>query len=467
MVMICRMWDVHAATSRYLSIDFIETDTKGNVMHCTVKANIAHNFLRLKEGSIYSVKNLTVVPNKDEFCVIRLADFMLEFDGKTTVRKSFLQADGFTRYPFQLVEIDELEPTNNKYLIGFVGYVTNVGRITQTRTGSKTLDFYMANCSTSSTLIVDDTKIPFLMRLNSDDRGQQIRVTLWGGLGDMLIKKRTRHVGLPVNQPVNVGSPLVDHLTIAVDDDQALEEKATVMRPIFKKKKNEGSRWMSARGNVPPLLTSAPKGIGNIPGCWPVILGILLVVSTLLLLMAVVENVLSNESRVMSQDHFKQKNDLESLKSKKSLLEHEMSKLDDQLGVQEKYFQRVGWFATLLEGGGTSGGEKAGQSLEELAAVEAPSDTADEDPLTWLPTRCEDKKGWNYPSCGRDKCKKGNLDRKDGRFWCDSCNSSVDYPVIRYRLELDISDETAEAMVVMFDETARVLLNCYASSILE
>nr|GEZ81070.1 hypothetical protein [Tanacetum cinerariifolium] len=118
MVMICRMWDVHAATSRYLSIDFIETDTKGNVMHCTVKANIAHNFLRLKEGSIYSVKNLTVVPNKDEFCVIRLADFMLEFDGKTTVRKSFLQADGFTRYPFQLVEIDELEPTNNKYLIG-------------------------------------------------------------------------------------------------------------------------------------------------------------------------------------------------------------------------------------------------------------------------------------------------------------------------------------------------------------
>nr|GEV66278.1 hypothetical protein [Tanacetum cinerariifolium] len=64
-----------------------------------------------------------------------------------------------------------------------------------------------------------------------------------------------------VNQPVNVGSPLVDHLTIAVDDDQALEEEATVMRPIFKKKKNEGSRWMSARGNVPPLLTSAPKDV--------------------------------------------------------------------------------------------------------------------------------------------------------------------------------------------------------------
>nr|GFB59996.1 hypothetical protein [Tanacetum cinerariifolium] len=31
------------------------------------------------------------------------------------------------------------------------------------------------------------------------------------------------------------------------------------------------------------------------------------------------------------------------------------------------------------------------------------------------------KKSWNYPLCRRDKCKKGNLDRKDGRFWCDSC----------------------------------------------
>ncbi|GKA16784.1 SWI/SNF complex component SNF12 [Tanacetum coccineum] len=54
-----------------------------------------------------------------------------------------------------------------------VGYVTNVGRTTITRSGSKTLDFHLAN-----------------------NRGQSIRVTLWGGLGEMLIEKRTRHVGL-------------------------------------------------------------------------------------------------------------------------------------------------------------------------------------------------------------------------------------------------------------------------------
>ncbi|GKB85837.1 ATP-dependent DNA helicase PIF1-like protein [Tanacetum coccineum] len=123
------------------------------------KGNIAHNFSRLKEGAIYSVKNFIVVPNKDEFCVMRFADLMLEFDGETTVQKSFVKSNDAARY------------------------VTNVGRTTQTRTGSKTLDFYLANC-----------------------RGQQIRVTLWGGLGDMLIQKRTRHVGLypPVITAVSV-----------------------------------------------------------------------------------------------------------------------------------------------------------------------------------------------------------------------------------------------------------------------
>ncbi|GJR24567.1 hypothetical protein Tco_0973094 [Tanacetum coccineum] len=45
-------------------------------------------------------------------------------------------------------------------------------------------------------------------------------------------------------------------------------------------------------------------------------------------LMAVVGNMLTNESRILSQGHAKLKNDLVSLKSKKSLLEHEMSKVE-------------------------------------------------------------------------------------------------------------------------------------------
>ncbi|GJR45272.1 ATP-dependent DNA helicase PIF1-like protein [Tanacetum coccineum] len=50
---------------------------------------------------------------------------------------------------------------------------------------------------------------------------------------------------------------------------------------------------------------------------------------------------------------------------------------------------------------------------------------------------------------------------------CDSRNSSVDYHVIRYRLKLEISDETTKVVIVMFDETTRVLLKCSANSILD
>ncbi|GKD40906.1 hypothetical protein Tco_1261113, partial [Tanacetum coccineum] len=141
--MVCRMWDVHAATGRYLSTDLIVSDVKGDFMHCTARGNIAHNFLRLKDEAIYSVKNFTVVTNKDEFRVMRFAELMLEFKGEPIVRKSFVKSNGFTRYSFHLVEIDALEPTNNRYLIDVAGYVTNVGRTTQTRTCSKNLDFYL------------------------------------------------------------------------------------------------------------------------------------------------------------------------------------------------------------------------------------------------------------------------------------------------------------------------------------
>nr|GEX72091.1 pentatricopeptide repeat-containing protein DOT4, chloroplastic [Tanacetum cinerariifolium] len=43
-------------------------------------------------------------------------------------------------------------------------------------------------------------------------------------------------------------------------------------------------------------------------------------------------------------------------------------------------------------------------------------------------------------------------------------DSAMEYPVLRYRLELEISDDTAEAVVVMFDVTTTSLLKCSASA---
>ncbi|GKD40340.1 hypothetical protein Tco_1260547 [Tanacetum coccineum] len=72
---------------------------------------------------------------------------MIELDGATSVRKTSVKGGGFVRYPFQLKEFGSIELTDNKYLIDVAGYVTNVIRITQQKSGSRTLDFSLANAS--------------------------------------------------------------------------------------------------------------------------------------------------------------------------------------------------------------------------------------------------------------------------------------------------------------------------------
>nr|GEX85263.1 hypothetical protein [Tanacetum cinerariifolium] len=206
------------------------------------------------------------------------------------------------------------------------------------------------------------------------------------------------------NHHVDVGSAFVGYLTVTVDDDQvesssywrgkgvigyelvavgegcseqdvmavegskkrrsiteALEEKDTMVRPVSKKKKPEGSRQMSVRGSVLPLLVTAPKGVGKHPrvlaryirnlasgsdslapdeahAAHNMIYGLhcpllkdklrFLTFDKLVdiydihaLQIAVDGNMLINESRFLSQGHSKLKNDLVSLNSKKSLLE--------------------------------------------------------------------------------------------------------------------------------------------------
>nr|GFC39509.1 hypothetical protein [Tanacetum cinerariifolium] len=59
-------------------------------MHATARSNVAHNFLKLKAGEIYSVKNFSVQPNKDEFRIFKDAPFIVEFYGETIVRKAFV-----------------------------------------------------------------------------------------------------------------------------------------------------------------------------------------------------------------------------------------------------------------------------------------------------------------------------------------------------------------------------------------
>ncbi|GKD94080.1 hypothetical protein Tco_1373917 [Tanacetum coccineum] len=113
-MMICRSWDVHTITGRYVSTDFVMSDANAN---------------------------------KEEYRIFRDHAYMIELDGAVSVRKTSIKGGGFVRYPFHLAELVSIELTDNKYFIDVSGYVTNVGRITQQKSGSLTLDFSLANGS--------------------------------------------------------------------------------------------------------------------------------------------------------------------------------------------------------------------------------------------------------------------------------------------------------------------------------
>ncbi|KAL6523546.1 hypothetical protein OROGR_017149 [Orobanche gracilis] len=62
-----------------------------------------------------------------------------------------------------------------------------------------------------------------------------------------------------------------------------------------------------------------------------------------------------------------------------------------------------------------------------------------------------DKNGWYYVSC--PYCKK-NASAAETQFKCGNCEKNVDYPVIRYRVELSVKDNTDSTIFVLFDEVA-------------
>lgn len=58
-------------------------------MHCTVRNNISHCFIgKLQEGFVYSMRDFTVKPNKEEYRIIKDATYMIELDGSTFVKKN-------------------------------------------------------------------------------------------------------------------------------------------------------------------------------------------------------------------------------------------------------------------------------------------------------------------------------------------------------------------------------------------
>ncbi|GKD59519.1 hypothetical protein Tco_1297028 [Tanacetum coccineum] len=156
-------WDVSAVSGQYLSIDFEVSDAKGQRIHCSARASVAHNFLRLREEGIYSVKIFAVKPNKEEYQVIKDDNFMLELDGSTNFRKVSVKADGFVRYPLKLVDLDVIEPFLRQRAVN------------QSNAMGKPQGDKVYLLSTSSIMILDDVEIPAIKALKDANSGTELK----------------------------------------------------------------------------------------------------------------------------------------------------------------------------------------------------------------------------------------------------------------------------------------------------
>ena len=59
-------------------------------------------------------------PNIHKYRIIKDNTYMIQLHESTSVSKSVVKGDGFVRYPFQIVNFDDLQPTCKKYLVGKV-----------------------------------------------------------------------------------------------------------------------------------------------------------------------------------------------------------------------------------------------------------------------------------------------------------------------------------------------------------
>ncbi|KAJ0477875.1 putative nucleic acid-binding protein [Helianthus annuus] len=156
-VMVCRKWDVTSVNGRYMSTDYVVSDKKGGVMHCTARNNIAHYFFdKLKEGGIYLLKGFTI-QNTDQYRILKDSPFVIGLNGSTIVKKVDDASGSFTRYPFLLTAFEDLQPTEGKFFVDVVGYVTQVGPQSVKASGARTVEFNLTN-----------------------ERKRGVRVTLWG-----------------------------------------------------------------------------------------------------------------------------------------------------------------------------------------------------------------------------------------------------------------------------------------------
>ncbi|XP_035842101.1 replication protein A 70 kDa DNA-binding subunit-like [Helianthus annuus] len=323
-------------------------------MHCTARNNIAHYFFdKLKEGGIYLLKGFTV-QNTDQYRILKDTPFVIGLNGSTIVKKVDDASGSFTRYPFLLTAFEDLQPTEGKFFVDVVGYVTDVGPQSVKATGARTVEFNLTN-----------------------ERKRGVRVTLWGQLGDAMLKKKEQN-------------PAVYSIIL------------TSMSAKF----HLGALGLSSSSSTmiidsprcpPSKLSRHPLGTAEYPTMIPSCVAI------------------GDTSDPITED---------------VVCVGTLQELVDRVRA-DKSKKKVILFRNVVE----------------IMSIRT-------------------KNSWYLFACSGSKCRKG-MTREDSYFICKACESKVDYPRTRFRIQADVTDETMSTVVVLFDEAAEQLVKRTAKSLVE
>lgn len=130
---ICRMWvsTNPQKNGELISIDMILIDEKDTLMHATIRKHLASRFKHLlQEGSLYSIRNLKIMPATGSYRPLS-CELKALFLATTTLQRLEEGVVNISLHGFQFVLPDIIETRlNDKTILSdVVGYLTGIGGI--------------------------------------------------------------------------------------------------------------------------------------------------------------------------------------------------------------------------------------------------------------------------------------------------------------------------------------------------
>ncbi|XP_021757484.1 replication protein A 70 kDa DNA-binding subunit C-like [Chenopodium quinoa] len=101
-------------------------DEEGDYVHASIKGKFVQQFRsKLVEGKVYTIRYFSLVPNKNEYCVVSDNKIMIQFFQNTTV-KGVADNNKIPLHRFDFVQLQHLDKFHsNATLPDVVGMVVN------------------------------------------------------------------------------------------------------------------------------------------------------------------------------------------------------------------------------------------------------------------------------------------------------------------------------------------------------